>query len=164
MWGKIHLLLVRTFLRPFYLINNTFFFVVGDILRKIFVFIFKCDLSPVADIPLSTRFPHYIGIVIGACEMGENCIIRNNVTIGKSGLDKKYLVSYDKKNAIKEHKAKFPVIGSKVVIGSNACIIGSVKVGSNSVIGAGSVVVHDVDPNSIYAGVPAKKIRDLSVS
>ena len=132
----------------------------GDILRKILVLIFKCDISPLAEIPTSTRFPHYIGIVIGSCRMGQNCIIRNNVTIGKKDLDVRYAVS--KGMTLEEHKGKFPTIGSNVIIGSNACIIGPINVGSGSVIGAGSVVVSDVEPNSVYAGVPAKKIKDLT--
>ena len=45
-------------------------------------------------------------------------------------------------------------MGSTVVTGVH-------KIGKNSIIGAGSVVLDDVEPDSVYAGVPAKKIRDL---
>ena len=51
------------------------------------------------------------------------------------------------------------IIGKNVWIGEKACILPNVKIGDNSVIGAGSVVTHDVEANSIYAGNPARKIR-----
>ena len=160
MIGKVHLLLLRL-LRPFYWINNKYLFMVGEVFRQVLVFIFKCDISPVAKVPLSTHFPHYIGIVIGACEMGEHCTIRNNVTIGKKTVDEKYLVDKGKKITLEEHRAKFPKIGSGVVIGSNACLVGSITIGDKAVIGAGSVVVDDVEPHSVYVGVPAKKVKML---
>ena len=123
-------------------------------LRELLLFIFKCDISPLARVPYSTKFPHHIGIVIGACKMGENCIIRPNVVIGRKDVE-------GKKESIKEKKSKFPILGSNIVIGSNVNILGPIKVGSNSIIGAGSVVINDVEPNSIYAGVPAKKIKTM---
>lgn len=159
MEALIHLCILRYFLRPFHLSRNKAILFLGDVLRRIFVFIFKCDISPLAEVPFSTRFPHYIGIVIGACRMGEHCVIRNNVTIGKKTLGVRYPTS--KGMTIAEHQAQFPVLGDEVIVGSNACIIGPVQVGSSSVIGAGSVVVSDIESNAVYAGVPAKKIKSL---
>ncbi len=161
MWGKVHLFLVMFFLKPIYKSGNKYILFFGDILRKLLIFVFKCDLSPSAIIPSSTKFPHYIGIVVGACKIGENCYIRQNTTIGG-----KYSISSEeaKKRArgpMRERRATHPIIGSNVDIGVNVCILGKIKVGSNSIIGAGSVVVKDVEPYSVYAGVPAKKIRDL---
>lgn len=52
-------------------------------------------------------------------------------------------------------------VEDEVWIGANVTILPGVTVGRNSVIGAGSVVTADVEPFSIYAGVPARKIRDL---
>ena len=49
-----------------------------------------------------------------------------------------------------------------VYIGAGTLLIASVDIGKNSAIGAGSVVIRDVPPNSLYAGIPAKKIRGLS--
>ncbi len=51
------------------------------------------------------------------------------------------------------------VVGNDVWIGSNVTILSGVKIGDGAVICAGSVVTKDVDPYSIYGGVPAKKIR-----
>lgn len=51
------------------------------------------------------------------------------------------------------------IIEDNVWIGENVCILPNVHIGKNSVIGAGSVVTHDVEPNSVYAGNPARKIK-----
>lgn len=51
-------------------------------------------------------------------------------------------------------------IGDDVWIGYGSIILSGVKIGEGSIIAAGSVVTKDVDPYSIYAGVPAKKMRD----
>lgn len=53
------------------------------------------------------------------------------------------------------------VIDDDVWIGANVTILPGVHIGKCSVIGAGSVVINDIESYSIYAGVPAKKIRDL---
>jgi acetyltransferase-like isoleucine patch superfamily enzyme len=53
------------------------------------------------------------------------------------------------------------VIEDGVWIGASALILGGVTVGRGSIIGAGSVVTHDVEPNTIYAGNPARLIREL---
>ena len=58
-------------------------------------------------------------------------------------------------------KSKAIVIEDDVWIGAGVTILPGVKVGACSVIGAGAVVVNDIDPYSIYVGIPAKKLRDL---
>lgn len=51
-------------------------------------------------------------------------------------------------------------IGDNVYIGPNCCIVDAVEIGSGSIIGAGAVVVSNVPPNTIFAGNPAKHIKD----
>lgn len=53
------------------------------------------------------------------------------------------------------------VIQDEVWIGANVTILSGVRIGKCAVIGAGSVVTRDVEAYSVYAGIPAKKIRDL---
>ncbi len=159
MIGKIHLFLIKILVTPFYKSTNKQVIFVGSILRNIFIFMFKCDVSPSADIPYSTRFPHYYGVGIAACKIGENCIIRQNTTIGG-----KFSFSIEegkrrRTNSMAERRRLNPVIGSHVDIGANSCILGPIKIGDHSVIGAGSVVLEDVDPYSVYSGVPANKIK-----
>ena len=53
------------------------------------------------------------------------------------------------------------IVEDEVWIGANVTILPGVRIGNLSVIGAGSVVTQNTDPHSVYAGVPARKIRDL---
>lgn len=101
-----------------------------------------------ADIPLGSKIggglllPHPNGIVIHPdAEIGPNCLIFQQVTIGTTG---------------KRHGA--PRIGGHVDIGAGARILGPVTVGDDALIGANAVVVRDVPPGRIAAGIPAKLI------
>lgn len=69
-------------------------------------------------------------------------------------------------NYIKENltKKKIIVVEDDVWIGTNVTILPGVTIGKCSVIGAGSVITKNVEPYTIYAGIPAKKIRDLKSS
>lgn len=83
------------------------------------------------------------GIVITPkAKIGKGTYIQHGVTIG---------VNEDTKEA--------PTIGTKVRIGARSVIIGGVHIGNNAIIGAGSVVVHDVPDNATVVGVPAKVIK-----
>ena len=53
------------------------------------------------------------------------------------------------------------IIGDNVWVGANCCLLPGCKIGDNSIVGAGSVVSKEIPPNEIWAGVPAKIIRDL---
>jgi acetyltransferase-like isoleucine patch superfamily enzyme len=54
-------------------------------------------------------------------------------------------------------------VGDGVWVGARAVILPGVRIGSGAVVAAGAVVVGNIESNSLYAGVPAKKIRDLDV-
>lgn len=53
-------------------------------------------------------------------------------------------------------------VGKNVSIGSNATILGDLKIGDGSIIGAGSVLIKSVPPNQVWAGNPARYIRKIS--
>jgi len=53
------------------------------------------------------------------------------------------------------------IIGRNVWIGANSCLLAGSRVGDNSIVGAGSVVTGEIPANEIWAGVPARKIKDL---
>ena len=85
--------------------------------------------------------------------MGDNVFISDNL----HGMPGSQL---DKAPLEREIYVKGPiVIEDNVWIGRNACIIGSVRVGKGAIIGANAVVTHDVAPNKVVAGVPAKVIK-----
>lgn len=92
-----------------------------------------------------TKFPHPVGIVIHKnVTVGKNCKIYQNVTIGGP------------------KKSKVPVLGNRVFVSPNSCIIGDIKIGDNVTIGAGSVVVKDVPSDTVVAGNPAVVIKKKS--
>lgn len=90
------------------------------------------------------KFPHPIGIVIAKdAQIDEDCVIFQNVTIGK-------------KNGLTKQGA--PKIGKKVTIYANSVIVGDIKIGNFVVVGANSFVDFDIPDNTVVAGNPAKII------
>ena len=90
---------------------------------------------------------HPYGIVAHYKDFGTNNRLYQNVTIGaKRGFKSSFPEEY-------------PSIGNNVVVYAGAVICGDVTIGDNSEIGANSVVINDVPPNSIVAGNPAKVIK-----
>ncbi len=105
-------------------------------------FLTGIEIHPAAIIGPGLFIDHGMGVVIGeTTEIGENVTIYQGVTLGGTSLEKK-----------KRH----PTIGNSVVIGAGAKILGPFKVGDNSRIGSGSVVVKEVPPNSLVVGVPGQ--------
>ena len=90
---------------------------------------------------------HPIGIVAHYKSFGFNNRIYQNVTIGAGKGNKSVFPD------------EYPVIGNNIVVYAGAVICGGIIVGDNSEIGANSVVINDVPPNAVVAGVPAKVIR-----
>lgn len=89
------------------------------------------------------RIDHQSGIVIsGYAEFGDNCIVRNGVTVGLKNVD----------------ILRAPRIGNNVDIGAGAKILGDITIGDNVLIGANAVVLTDVPSNSLAVGVPARII------
>lgn len=88
---------------------------------------------------------HYGTIVVHSnARVGENCRIHEGVTIGATG-----------------GSDKAPILGNDIFIGTGAKIIGSIKIADGVAIGANAVVVKDIiEPNTTWAGVPAKKISN----
>lgn len=85
------------------------------------------------------KLPHPIAIVIRYhTTFGSNVTVFQGVTLGTS-----------------DWKSPPPRIGSDVIIGAGAIIVGDIEVGDGSIVGAGSVVTKDVPPHSIAKGNPA---------
>jgi putative colanic acid biosynthesis acetyltransferase WcaB len=109
--------------------------------------VFGIEINLNATIGRNFKLFHGQGTVInGTTTLGENCLVRNGITIGSKILDNGVIT-------------KAATIGDNVEIGSNCVIIGDITIGNNVVIGAGSVVVKDIPLNAIVGGNPAKIIR-----
>lgn len=115
--------------------------------RKVFIEYFLNT-----EIPFSTKIGreltlfHPYGIIIHPnVEIGERCIIFQNVTIGMA-------------------HAKTPKIGNDVCIGAGAIVIGGIIVGNNVNIGAGAVVTKDIPDNCTVVGNPAKIIKKDNIN
>ena len=136
-----------------YLIQNTLYNAfeiegggMAKIIKSINRILFATDMSYKAKIGKGCRFPHMgLGVVIGdGVNIGCNCIIRQNVTIGGKGIGDKY---------------EFPTIGDNCMIGAGTVIIGDVHLGSNVIVGANSVVTKSFPDNCVICGVPAQIIK-----
>jgi len=123
------------------------FFLVARLISQFARAITQIEIHPGAKIGEGLFIDHGAGVVIGeTAEIGNNVTIYQGVTLGGTG---------------KEKGKRHPTIGDNVVISTGAKILGSFKVGDNSKIGAGSVVLKPVPPNSTVVGVPGKVvIRD----
>ena len=99
------------------------------------------DIHPGALIGQRLFIDHATGVVIGETAIvGSDVTMYQGVTLGGTG---------------KGHGKRHPTICDRVFIGNNANILGDLTVGENSRVGAGSVVLSDVPPNSTVVGVPA---------
>lgn len=94
-------------------------------------------------------------------EIGNECLLGANVTISDTDFHALNPVGRRHNNNPLEIGAEPIVIEDNVFIGTGSIILKGVRVGKNSVIGAGSVVTKDVPPDSIVAGNPAKILRRL---
>jgi serine O-acetyltransferase len=111
------------------------------ILSQFARFLTGVDIHPGALLGRRLFIDHATGVVIGETAIvGPDVTIYQGVTLGGTG---------------KQHGKRHPTICAGVFIGNNANILGNITVGGNSRVGAGSVVLADVPPNSTVVGVPA---------
>src|SRR6266851_2388921 len=105
-------------------------------------FLTGVEIHPAAVLGPGLFIDHGMGVVIGeTAEVGENVSILQGVTLGGTSL---------------RREKRHPTLGNNVVVGAGAKIIGGFKIGDGSRIGAGSVVVREVPPNSVVVGVPGR--------
>jgi len=108
-------------------------------------FLTGIEIHPGARIGPGFFVDHGMGVVIGeTSEIGENVTLYQGVTLGGTGT---------------ERGKRHPTLGSHVVVGAGAKILGSIRIGNNVKVGAGSVVIHPVPDNCTVVGVPAEIVR-----
>lgn len=106
--------------------------------------VFGVDIHPAARFGSGIMIDHGTGVVVGeTAVLGNDISILHGVTLGGSG---------------KETGDRHPKVGNGVMIGANASVLGNIRIGECAKIGAGSVVVSDVEPNTTVVGVPAKAV------
>lgn len=101
------------------------------------------DLSYVVKVGRRVRIWHHGGIVLGARSIGDDVHIRHNTTLG----------------LVRRGCGEKPTIGNRVDIGVGACVLGSVTVEDDCVIGANTVVLRDLPAGSTVLGVPARPVN-----
>ena len=102
------------------------------------------EIHPGAMIGRRLFIDHGMGIVIGeTCEIGNDVTIYQGVTLGGTG---------------KEKGKRHPTLEDNVLVATGAKVLGSITIGENSKVGAGSVVLKDVPANSTVVGIPGRVV------
>ncbi len=128
--------------RPAHWLWRHGWFVAARFLSHLGRFLTGIEIHPAARLGSGLFIDHGMGVVIGeTAEVGENVTLLHGVTLGGTSLKKE-----------KRH----PTLADNVVVGAGAGIFGAFTIGSGSRIGAGSVVVREVPPNSVVVGVPGR--------
>jgi serine O-acetyltransferase len=103
------------------------------------------EIHPAARIGRGFFIDHGAGVVIGeTAEVGDNVTIYQGVTLGGTGFARG-----------KRH----PTVGNEVMVGAGSALLGPIVIGDRCKIGANSVVIHDVPPNSTVVGNPGHPVR-----
>ena len=103
-----------------------------------------CQLHPSAQIGPGFHLPHPTGIVVGkGVQAGRDVTLFQNVTLGAKSWE----------------GDDYPALEDGVVVFANSLVLGPVRVGENARVGAGSIVLHDVPPGDIVAGIPAVSVK-----
>lgn len=102
------------------------------------------EIHPGAVIGRRLFIDHGMGIVIGeTCVIGDDVTIYQGVTLGGTG---------------KEKGKRHPTLENNVLVATGAKVLGSIVIGENSKVGAGSVVLKEVPPNSTVVGIPGRVV------
>ncbi len=114
---------------------------VGGLIQKLIYLVYGLEIPIGADYGGGLYIAHPVGTVVAAKAMGENCTIIASVTIGM------------------RNEWDFPVLGNNVFIGAGARVLGGIRVGNDSIIGANAVVIDEVPDGATVVGIPARVTR-----
>lgn len=116
------------------------FFFLARVVSQVSRFFTGIEIHPGAKIGRRFFIDHGMGVVIGeTCEIGNNVTIFQGVTLGGTG---------------KQRGKRHPTLHDNVLVATGAKVLGSITIGENSKVGAGSVVLKNVPPNSTVVGIP----------
>ena len=122
---------------------------VGRLVSQVARWVTGVEIHPGASIGYGFFIDHGMGVVIGeTAEIGDYVTLFQGVTLGGTGKDKG-----------KRH----PTLGSHVVVGSGAKVLGNIRIGDSVKIGANSVVLRSVPSNSTVIGIPGRIVKSIGV-
>lgn len=120
------------------------FFFLARVVSQISRFFTGIEIHPGATIGERCFIDHGMGVVIGeTCEIGNNVTLFQGVTLGGTG---------------KEKGKRHPTLEDNTLVATGAKVLGSITIGENSKVGAGSVVLQDVASNSTVVGIPGRVV------
>lgn len=135
---------VRSYRKAHWLYNHKMFFLARAVSQRC-VRKTNIEIHPGAKIGRRIFIDHGTGVVIGETTIiGDDCTIYQGATLGGTG---------------KDHGKRHPTIGNNVMIGAGAKVLGPMKIGDNSNVAAGAVVLSEIPPNSTAVGVPARIVK-----
>lgn len=154
-WGAFRILLVKSgvqaliFYRFYHFLYKIKLRLTAEIFSRINLFFNGAEIDPAADIGSGCKIWHSSGVVIGrGVKIGNNVSIFSNVVLGGLG------------HSIFHHgEPGYPVIGDNVILYTNVTVLGPVRIGNNTTIGAHSLVFKSIPDNCLAAGSPAKIIK-----
>jgi serine O-acetyltransferase len=144
LYPGLHAIIIHRYLsHPLYKIKLKF---IARLLSQIMRFLTGVEIHPGAVIGKGLFIDHGMGVVIGeTAEIGKGCVLYQGITLGGTG---------------KHQGKRHPTIGDNVLIGTNATLLGPIRIGSNVKIGAETVIInHDVPSNSTVVGAPGVIVR-----
>ncbi|MEK4231165.1 serine O-acetyltransferase [Solibacillus sp. FSL H8-0538] len=120
------------------------FYFIARCISQVSRFFTGIEVHPGAVIGRRFFIDHGMGVVIGeTCEIGDDVTLYQGVTLGGTG---------------KEKGKRHPTLENNVLVATGAKVLGSITVGENSKVGAGSVVLKDVPQNATVVGIPGKVV------
>ena len=122
---------------------------VGRLVSQVARWVTGVEIHPGASIGYGFFIDHGMGVVIGeTAEIGDYVTLFQGVTLGGTG---------------KEKGKRHPTLGSHVVVGSGAKVLGNIRIGDSVKIGANSVVLRSVPSNSTVIGIPGRIVKSIGV-
>ncbi|RKD33811.1 serine O-acetyltransferase [Thermohalobacter berrensis] len=138
----LHALIIYRIAHRFY---QKRFFLIARFISHVGRLLTGIEIHPGAKIGKGLFIDHGMGVVIGeTTEIGDNVTIYQGATLGGTG---------------KEKGKRHPTIGNNVVVASGAKVLGPIKIGDNSKIGAGAVVLKEVPENCTVVGIPGRVVK-----
>ncbi len=142
LYSGFHALMIHRFAHVFY---HWKLFFLSRLISQIAKFFTGVEIHPGAEIGAGFFIDHGMGVVIGETTViGENVTIYQGATLGGTG---------------KEKGKRHPTLGNNVVVGAGAKVLGSISIGDDVRIGAGSVVLINVPADCTVVGVPGRIVK-----